>query len=505
MKIRSGLIAAVFLAGGAALSASTLANTQVGVSNLSFHVETGLVDLTTFVLDTGGDLFNYDPTTGEAHFAVAALPEVIDGQAVYDEPFFCFEGGNPSVGLSATDANGHVIAENIHAGGNLEYLPVAGAITLSPASSSYCFYKNKDGSDLGPLGLFGVPPQNEEDEQDPEELFSDSFESKVPAANLEITYRKDLWNDFPDTAEHEDFIDYELVVRNTGEAEAQAVALQEVFPENHDVYQAVLTDEFSESEQLPGDWDVNRVGWKCASTGGQCGDWGNDWHSGPLRVTGLTLSEGDSVRFEFRRQVLGNAQGVGTIHLNAAAVDLAADGEVPFATAEQTINLVSVSAAGLAFIQVPQGLDEPLYVNTPVEPAVQVAVVNTIGEPVTEHDVAEISLELYLEQVIEAGLSGTLSNDPYLVGRWQAEVVEGTGVASFAEAYSSECAEETECGPYLPNSTFHHENPLPLEGSYYFRACANAQGSAPASCGESGVFTWAENQGGFFAIRNEVP
>src|SRR5690625_7216008 len=114
MKIRSGLIAAVFLAGGAALSASTLANTQVGVSNLSFHVETGLVDLTTFVLDTGGDLFNYEPTTGESHFAVAALPEVIGGQAVYDEPFFCFEGGSPSVVPHASHAHAHVLGSILH-------------------------------------------------------------------------------------------------------------------------------------------------------------------------------------------------------------------------------------------------------------------------------------------------------------------------------------------------------------------------------------------------------
>src|SRR5690625_7159304 len=102
MKIRSGLIAAVFLAGGAALSASTLANTQVGVSNLSFYVEKD-IELTLSVLDTGGDLFNYDPTTGEAHFAVAALPAAIGGQAVCDEPFFCSEGGSTPGGLHATE------------------------------------------------------------------------------------------------------------------------------------------------------------------------------------------------------------------------------------------------------------------------------------------------------------------------------------------------------------------------------------------------------------------
>src|SRR5690625_182563 len=431
MKIRSGLIAAVFLAGGAALSASTLANTQVGVSNLSFHVETGLVDLTTFVIDTGGDLFNYDPTTGEAHFAVAALPEVIDGQAVYDEPFFCFEGGNPSVGLSATDANGYVIAENIHAGGNLEYLPTAKSIILSPASSSYCFYKNKLGSELGPLGLFGVPPQNEEDEQDPEELFSDSFEAGDP--RLEVQYIRNTGSGYQEftylEASGGHTVEYFLHVKNVSNADATALAVQEVFPANPDVYGVVL-DEGT---------------WRCNSHS-NCPD--SSWKTGPVRIEGLNLPANQTITFQIQREVV--ADSIGTIHLHAAAVDTNSSGNddetASYDTAEAYIHVESGSSIGLQFNSQPDS-GAIFMPGEPVEPSIVVALVDAQGNVVGSDNSTWIRLDLFTTS-IGPGITSFPVTDFATVCE---QVYAGEASFGFSAG-----------GPYLPETL--------SPGQYYFEA-----------------------------------
>lgn len=470
MKIRSGLIAAVFLAGGAALSASTLANTQVGVSNLSFYVEKD-IDLTLSVLDTGGDLFNYDPTTGEAHFAVAALPEVIDGQAVYDEPFFCFEGGSPSVGLHATDANGHVIASNLHAGGNLEYLPLAGEITLSPASSSYCFYKNKLGSELGPLGLFGVPPVHEEEEEDPQALFSDRFEG---GAKLSITYQKS-WNvPFPETAEHEEALEYQIIVQNTGNTSANSLSFQEVFPSNSQVYEATLIE----------------TEWRCDSSPARCGSLSTDWSEGDLRFSGVTLASGETLRFNVRHKVIANVPGEGKIHLHAAAVDTGAGDNAPYATAEREIDIVSTS---VAFMQQPD--PETVFVSGQgLSPTIHVGIVDGHGQFVPNSGVPEIRLALFFEEPALAGL-GDSTQGYDGIKTWCAPVDE-TGLASFDSGTSAECGTEPQCGPVLPGSG--DFSGLPDRGRYYILATAVEE---TEDCSGNGIEGWNVEQSNYIIIE----
>ncbi len=236
------------------------------------------------VQENNGDVVSYGLGGGEISFAVSAFG------GSYDEPLFCFDYADeaPSVGLTLTDANGHVIADRISVGGGIEYLLASDELSMVPAPTVQCFYR---GHGVGDFGLFGVAPAGDEL---PDELFASRFEFVEPPGSLEIVYNDEAFV-------NEGVITYDVSVINTGTVDFDNVKFQEVFPRNNLMFDASLNTGF----------------WQCASSAGAvCPDGDSD---DPLRFEGLSLVAGSSLTFTVTRLVR-DGSAPGQLDLFAGAV-----------------------------------------------------------------------------------------------------------------------------------------------------------------------------------------
>lgn len=265
---------------------------------------------------SGSDLLNYDLSTGEISFSAGVLsPD-------YDEPLFCFNMGpaqTPTT-LQVTDANGHLIIDNFDLDASLQYfLADPSTIVVDPILDQQCFFR----SDQGVFGLYGVAPPEDAGSGDSDAIFSNRFE---PDVSLSLEYQG-----VPEFVTPGETVAYDLVLTNTGNADLQNVALQELFPENRVVYAAALES----------------TAWTCTPTGDAVCPAASG--TAPLRfeqmnTSGIDLTAGDSLTFTIERTVNATSVVGESIRLQAGTVTDPLTTNTPFDVAEALMTVIGESA-----------------------------------------------------------------------------------------------------------------------------------------------------------------
>lgn len=319
IAIRNRFSAITAIAAFALFAASSVAQvTSTGVSSgISLVVDGGSqVSVLPVVGQTAqSDLLTYDFATGEIRFTAGVLaPD-------YDEPLFCFDMGvqQSVVSLAVTDPNGHVIIDGFDLSASLEYfLADPSTLVVAPTNNQQCFFR----SDQGVFGLFG---QTSPDETLPGDLIArDRFE---PDRAIALAFQG-----VPEFVTTGQTINYDLVLSNIGTADLQDVALQELFPENLDVYAAALTG----------------TTWSCTPTGDAVCP-GASVDPSALRFEqmnpgGIDLTAGDSLIFSIERTVDAASITGESIRLQAGAVTDPVATDAPFAVDEALMTVIGQSA-----------------------------------------------------------------------------------------------------------------------------------------------------------------
>lgn len=300
-----------------ALTASACALAQVNTrvsSNISLLIDGGQqLAVVPLISETAqSDLMTYNFMTSEVQFSAGVL-----ASQDYDEPLFCFDLGSPqsAASVEATDPNGHVIIDNFDLNLSLDYLLSASTLKVQTAINQQCFFRSGN-----TFGLFGL--ESPDASSDPDVISDDRFE---PDLSLSLEFQG-----VPDFVTPGETVNYDLVVTNTGTADLQRVALQELFPENMDVYAAGLS----------------AGTWSCTATGGAtCPASG----AGSLRVEemnsgGIDISSNDSLTFSIERTV-DSASTVGeSIQLHAGTVTDPVVSDAPFAVDKALMTVIGQSA-----------------------------------------------------------------------------------------------------------------------------------------------------------------
>lgn len=308
--------AVAILALVAGVSSLAQATQRVG-SDISLVVNGGQqVAVLPVITETAqDDLLTYDFATGEVDLAAGVLaPD-------YDEPLFCFDMGTPqaAVSLQVTDPNGHVIIDNFDLSVSLDYvLSAPSAFEIKPALNQQCFFR----SDQGVFGLFGM--ENDQGAVGSDVIARDRFEVDR-SISLEF-------QGVPTFVTPGETVNYDLVLTNTGSADLTDVALQELFPENLDVYAAVLS---------AGTWSCSASGDAVCPATVPATD--------PLRFEqmnagGVDITTGDSLTFSIERTVDVNSITGESIRLQAGAVADPISSDTPFDVDEALMTVIGQSA-----------------------------------------------------------------------------------------------------------------------------------------------------------------
>jgi len=303
---------------GVAASVSTLAqlNSARVSSDISLVIDSGSeVAVMPVIAETStSNLMTYNLLDSEVQLSAGVVaPD-------YNDPLFCFDLGSPTaaVSLRAIDPNGHVIIEDFYLDSSLKYvLNAPSVLEISPADSQQCFFL----SDQDVFGLFGQA--SEASSEPPGTIMRSRFEAEL-SVGLEFV-------DVPEYVTLGEPVSYKLVVTNTGDADLNQVALQELFPENRGVYAAAL----------------HSTSWTCTPTGdavcpvltGSSPLRFKDFNSG-----GIDITVGDSLTFAIQRTVDSTSLTGESIQLHAGVVaDPAATG-TPFAVDQALMTVIGASA-----------------------------------------------------------------------------------------------------------------------------------------------------------------
>lgn len=269
--------------------------------------------------------------TGNAvkyHVADNLVDFSIDTRSVdsnsYDNPLFCFDFETdpaPVIALSAADPNGsgHRVMSSIWVDSALTVGedPAEGSseilLTYMPGPSVQCFFRGDS-----QFGLFGALADNQSDgEQDTNVVFVDAF---AAYPELDIRYENPMVGEVVvETLDGAslapgDVLSYDLVIHNVGEAKADRVSFEEVFPAS-DVFDAYLDD---------GSWQCedNRI--ELGLDAALCPEEElvDGTGEGSIRFEQLELPPGGELRFTVLRAVnLSPEVSSGQIHLHAGAVN----------------------------------------------------------------------------------------------------------------------------------------------------------------------------------------
>lgn len=333
------------------------------------------------------DSVSYNLDSGEISFSVGVL-----STGVYTDPVFCFDaanGGSSAVKLRIYDANGHVVAENFGLSSSLQYLLGFNEITVAPPSTAQCFYRK--GGAQGTFGLFGnvFDPGPQLDPILDGPIFGDEFAS-FPELSIE-------YENIASSVNLNSQLQYNLVIRNTGNVPANNLSFQEVFPANGNVYDAILTD---------GNWSCVQDTW-CPNGTSASG-------TGPLRITGLTLPAGATMTYQVTRQVQGNALLAETIDLHAGVIS-GIGGLARFDVAEKTIAVLGDPVA-LEFAAQPPSV---VILGAPIDSDIMIDVVDDRGNRVTTDNDTEVQIRLLDSNGNEVGsnrlVNWTVVNEGRLV------------------------------------------------------------------------------------------
>lgn len=308
-------VATITLAAGTPVLAQT--DSTRAASDISLVVDgSGQIAVMPLIAETDqSPLLTYDFPTGEVQFSAGVLaPD-------YNDPLFCFDmgGAQTAVSLRVTDPNGHVVIDQYDLNTSLDYVLAApSSVVVQPSLSQQCFFR----SSQGVFGLFGM--ENVDEPVSSDVISRDRFEP-----NRSISLEFQGVKQFVTPGET---VTYDLVLTNTGTAELQDVALQEVFPENLGVYAATLS---------AGTWSCSPTG-DAVCPGSSANP--NSLRFEQMNSGGADLTVGDSLTFTIERTVDINSLTDVLISLHAGAVaDPIATG-TPFAVDEATMTVIGESA-----------------------------------------------------------------------------------------------------------------------------------------------------------------
>ncbi|WP_376697085.1 hypothetical protein [Wenzhouxiangella sp. EGI_FJ10305] len=341
------------------------------------------------ILDTGaGSILDYDLSNNRIDFKVGATGSL-------EDPFFCFDFSDPgsaAVTLNATDANGHVVMDAVGLASELSY-KLADTISFSPSNSVQCFFQNNTEQNPN-FGLFGELADNQATETvDEGSLFSDKFaafaELDVQYSSLQINSRESIG--FGDVAiSPGDVIDYKLVIKNTGNAAADELAFQEVFPEYRDV------NDLPESHFTAA---LSEGVWQCVPSGNAvCPGTavenpeipGTTEGFGYLRFEpgSLELPAGtSSLTFTITRQVMMGSEG--SINFFAGAVN-GPGSNAKNAAAKASLSILE-EPASMAFVEQPTDA----VLNEPINPAVTIELLDDSGARLNVDSTTPLDLYLW--------------------------------------------------------------------------------------------------------------
>lgn len=346
-----------------ALAASAGALAQMGPrvpGDVSLVVDGGQQQLaiTPLISETAAsDLMTYDFQVDKVRFSAGKL-----ASADYDDPLFCFDLGSPqsAVTIQAKDPNGHVIIDNFDLDVSLDYLLSTSILKLQPGIEQHCFFLSGT-----TFGLFGM--ESSGSSGDPDIIKNDRFE---PDLSLSLEFQN-----VPGFVTAGEVVSYELVVTNTGTADLQRVALQELFPENMSVYDAGLS---------AGTWTCSPANDAVcpASAPGTGSLRAEEMNSG-----GIDMPPDGALTFHIQRTVDAASQVGEVIKLHAGTVSNSFLSDVPFAvdTAEMT---VIGPSAGLSVSDASASADS--YATTGVtsdDAQITVTVLDSSNNPVPDEPV----------------------------------------------------------------------------------------------------------------------
>ncbi|AKS41010.1 Ig-like domain-containing protein [Wenzhouxiangella marina] len=210
-------------------------------------------------------------------------------------PLFCFPlTGLPAsapLTLSARNANGDPIIDQLPLDSNLRYLPGGDRLLLEVPEEAACFHAGPGG-----FGLSGLAPPGGDD---PNLIFRDRFE---PQSTLKVEFFN-----VPDFVRVNELINYQVEVRNEGQTTASAVGFQELYPRNPSYY--------PDGQLTAGIYQCQGIG------GASCADATPGTSEPSIRGRDLVLPPGGIVRFNVIRSIFSASSPGGVIDLYAGAID----------------------------------------------------------------------------------------------------------------------------------------------------------------------------------------
>ncbi|MEN1728293.1 MAG: Ig-like domain-containing protein, partial [Pseudomonadota bacterium] len=247
---------------------------------------------------------NYDSGTGDIIFDVLG-------------PLFCFELRDNltdrALLLSLLDANGDAIVEGFRPADSLDYNLSESQIELTVPSDGACFYETVAG-----FGLAGNAPGGVGRGGQSDEIFSDRF---FATAELEVEFLN-----VPQFVRPNEFINYQIEIRNVGSAAAPAVGFQELYPRNPTFYP---------------DGQLNGGFYQCQGFGGaSCGDAQPGIDDISIRGQTISIPAGGSITFDVFRLVFSGSPVGGFIDLYAGAVLRTTLGAAPWDSAVARMTVI---------------------------------------------------------------------------------------------------------------------------------------------------------------------
>lgn len=311
------------------------AETELEASALTFNI-LGLNE-GSFVLaaEQGDPSAVYDLNSASFSFSTFDFVESHSLGAI-ETPLFCFDfptedsGQSNQLVLNVTNSSGHLILAGIPLVTDLRYRLSSQTLEFSPGEQTQCFYIGDN--DGATFGLFGeAPPERmpTDPEPDPDRVFLDSFELFVNPG-LDIRFLG-----VPQVIASGRTLSYSMEVENIGDVVLSDLAFQEIFPQNIQVFPAVLGT---------GSWSC--IGERCPVSSG----------SGLIRFSGVELEAGESLRFQIERPVSARASEGSQITLYAGVVN------GPGLNAEFSADQAEVAVAGTPVKLVFRPLTEPIVV-----------------------------------------------------------------------------------------------------------------------------------------------
>jgi len=239
-----------------------------------------------------------------------------EGDIIFDVlgPFFCFELSDEitdrALLLSLNDANGDAILEGFRPEDPIQFDTQNNRFAMSVPQDGACFYESGQGFGLSGNAGLGLLGQTDE-------IFSDRF---LGETDLQVRFVN-----VPEFVQDGELVNYQIEIENLGNAPAQAVGFQELYPRNPAFYP---------------NGQLGAGSFQCQAFGGaSCADAAPNIGVVSIRGQSISIPSGGLIRFNVFRLVFGGPTVGGTIDLHAGAVHRTTFGDPNWdsATASMTV------------------------------------------------------------------------------------------------------------------------------------------------------------------------